>query len=65
MLILATCMPEVELTGIRTFSRMDTIPRHKPEEHNPEDTQFRMNTIPNSHDPEWTRSRMDIIPNGL
>ena len=39
-------------------------PIHDPEKHNPEWTQFRMDTIPNVHDPEWTRSRMDTIPNG-
>ena len=50
-------------------SQMDTIPN----EHNPERTRSRMdtisngpsrmNTIPNGHDPERTQSQMDTIPN--
>ena len=31
--------------------------------HDPEWTQYRMDTIPNGHNPEWTQSRMDSIPN--
>ena len=35
-----------------------------PNGHNPEWTQFRMDTILNGHNPEWTPSRKDTIPNG-
>ena len=57
------------------FSAKQTDPVHDPEwtqyrmdtipnGHHPTWTPFRMDTIPNGHDPEWTRSQMDTIPNG-
>ena len=45
--------------GIRTITRMDTIPNG----HHPEWTLSRMDTIPNGHHPEWTPSPKDTIPN--